>query len=86
MRTVFEDTHVFIPGAWNLATWPKGVKAAGGIRLLVRDLKSHEILGQTEEGRKVRQDLRTEKMAVMGPNKQIKQNKTKKPKNKTKKS
>lgn len=39
--------------------WPKGIKAAGGIRMLIKDLKSHEILGQAEEERKVRQeDLR----------------------------
>lgn len=68
----FEDTRVFIPGAWNRATWPKGVKAAGGIRLLIRDLESQEILGRAGGGRKVRRDLGLdphllpEKTAVMG--------------------
>lgn len=37
--------------------WPKGVKAAGGKRLLIRDLESQEILDQAGGGRKVRRDL-----------------------------
>lgn len=50
--TLFDDNClcVFIPGAWNHATWPKGVKAAGGKRLLIRDLESQEILGQAGGG------------------------------------
>lgn len=75
-RCLCEDTHVLIPRSRNRDTWPKGVKAAGGIRLLIRNLKSHEILGQAEEGsQKGPKDLYLlpEKMEVMGQNKQINQ-------------
>ena len=72
-----EDAHALIPRSWNRDTWPKGVKAAGGIRLLIRNLKSHEILGQAKKGPKD-PHLLPEKMEVMGQNKQINQNQTNK--------